>query len=68
MTKNVGQIDRWLRLVVGVALILVAFFTDFGASGWQHWALIVVGVIAAGTALIGTCPAYSLFGIRTCRR
>lgn len=68
MIKNVGQIDRWLRLVAGVALILAAFFTGFGASGWLHWALIVVGVIAAGTALIGTCPAYSLFGIRTCRR
>lgn len=68
MTTNIGKIDRWLRLAVGVALLAAAFFTGFGAGGWMHWALIIVGAIAAGTALIGTCPAYALFGIRTCRR
>lgn len=68
MTKNMGNIDRGLRFVVGIALLIAAFATGFGASGWIHWAMIVVGLIAAGTALIGNCPMYSIFGIRTCGR
>lgn len=68
MTKNMGSIDRWLRVVVGVALLIAAFATDFGAGGWLHWAMIVVGVILAVTALVGNCPLYSILGIRTCRR
>lgn len=68
MTKNMGNIDRGLRLIVGIALLIAAFATDFGASGWIHWAMIVVGLIAAGTAALGSCPMYTLFGIRTCER
>ena len=28
---------------------------------------ILVGVVLAGTGLMRTCPAYSIFGIRTCK-
>ena len=68
MTKNMGSIDRGLRIVVGIALLIAAFTTGFGASGWIHWAMIVVGLIMAGTAALGNCPMYSIFGIRTCGR
>ena len=68
MTKNMGNIDRGLRFVVGVALLIAAFATEFGGGGWLHWSMIVVGLIAAGTALIGNCPLYSVLGIRTCQR
>ncbi|WP_340110049.1 DUF2892 domain-containing protein [Pikeienuella sp. HZG-20] len=68
MTTNMGTIDRGLRLVAGLGLLIAAFATDLGAGGWMHWAMIVVGVIAAGTALVGVCPLYAILGLRTCRK
>lgn len=59
MQANVGGIDRVLRIVVGVALIAWALF------GGPVWAWI--GVAPLATGLIGWCPAYLPFGIKTCR-
>ncbi|MFP7672993.1 DUF2892 domain-containing protein [Marivita sp. S0852] len=60
--KNVGTVDRTVRIVVGLAL-LVAFFAGVGGS-W-NW-LFLIGIVPLVTGLTKTCPAYSLFGIRTC--
>ncbi len=68
MTKNMGTIDRGLRAVVGIVLLIAAFASDFGASSWLQWAMIVVGAIFVITALVSTCPLYSIFGIRSCQR
>ncbi len=62
--KNEGGIDRILRIVAGLAIL------GWGAYGWNatgsfnYWALI--GVVPLFTGLIGWCPAYGLFGIKTC--
>lgn len=65
MPINVGGVDRLLRIVVGLALIAAALglFGPAYASVWG-W----IGVIPLATALIGWCPAYSLFGITTCSK
>lgn len=60
--KNVGGIDRLLRIVVGVALL--ALFFLFPEEPWRVWTLI--GVVPLTTGLFSTCPAYSLFGISSC--
>ena len=69
MITNVGTMDRSIRLIVGAALVAVAVF-----SGWaifdgavMRYGAIVVGLILAGTGYMRTCPAYSIFGIRTCK-
>ena len=63
MTINVGMIDRLARVVLGVALI--AFALGYIAPGtswsWVGW----IGVLPILTALIGNCPAYSVFGCST---
>lgn len=66
LRKNVGGLDRALRFVVGVALILVGLVV---LGGWQGN---VVGIILAAfaliplvTSLIGFCPAYVPFRIST---
>ena len=60
MTKNMGTIDRTLRIIVGVVLILLVFVGPQTPWGW-------IGVVPLITGLIGWCPAYSLFGVNTCR-
>lgn len=62
LTRNVGTIDRAIRVVVGVAL-LAAFFLYPDAS-WRYWTLI--GIVPLVTGMAGSCPAYSLLGLSTC--
>ncbi len=62
--KNEGTIDRILRVVIGVAL-LIGFLVAPAEAGYRPWLLI--GIIPLATGLIGWCPAYSIFGIKTCR-
>jgi hypothetical protein len=63
LKTNVGNIDRLLRIVIGVAL-LAAWFMMPGAG--YRWVFVVLGVIAIGTALMKTCPLYSILGMNTC--
>lgn len=62
MTKNVGNIDRMVRLVIAAAAIWL-FFSG-ARPGWEYAALIV-GVVLGVTALIGVCPAYKMLKIDT---
>jgi hypothetical protein len=55
--KNVGNLDRAIRIVVGVALILYA---STGGSAWAY-----VGIVPLLTGLFRYCPAYSLFKCKT---
>lgn len=59
MGKNVGSIDRALRIIVGLGLIALVFVGPHTPWGW-------IGVILIATAFIGWCPLYSLLGLRTC--
>lgn len=63
MTTNVGGIDRILRIVIGLGL-LVWFFFDQGTGFW-HWAKLI-GVVPLLTGLLSTCPLYSILGVSTC--
>jgi hypothetical protein len=61
--KNVGPIDRTLRIVVAVALAGMAVAGLPGAPA--VYATAAVAVILAATGLTGFCPLYALLGIRT---
>ena len=60
MKKNVGNTDKWVRIVLGVALIAVLIFVQ---SAWRWVGL--VGVVLVVTAFLNFCPLYALFGIHT---
>jgi hypothetical protein len=62
MQANVGSVDRAIRIVVGIGLILFALLSGSAHAAWG-W----IGVLPLATGLIGWCPAYMPFGIRTCR-
>lgn len=62
MFQNVGGIDRILRIVVGVAAIAFALFSQ---SEYAIWGFI--GIVPLATGLIGWCPVYLPFGLKTCK-
>jgi hypothetical protein len=63
MSNNVGTIDRFARILIGLVLIAYAIPLGFPQTGWNWvgW----IGVIPIITAIVGNCPAYSLFGFST---
>jgi hypothetical protein len=62
LKKNVGGIDRILRIVVGLALI-AGFFLNADAS--YRW-LYLIGIVPLATGLMSSCPLYSILGLSTC--
>ncbi|MGF1614939.1 MAG: DUF2892 domain-containing protein [Gammaproteobacteria bacterium] len=59
MTKNVGTIDKALRVILGIGLLSLVFV---GPQTW--WGLI--GLVPLATVAMSWCPVYSLFGVSTC--
>ena len=60
MTKNIGDIERIVRIVGGLVLIALAATGTVGVWGW-------LGLVPLATGLVGWCPPYSLLGINTCK-
>lgn len=65
MKRNVGNIDSWIRLIVGAVLF---GFGAFSIAGWVKWVLIVIGAILVLTSLFNYCPLYTLLKISTYKK
>lgn len=65
MNRNVGNVDRGIRGLVGITLFLY-FILKQPADPIFYWGSLVFGIVLIGTAAISWCPPYSLFGINTC--
>jgi Inner membrane protein YgaP-like, transmembrane domain len=63
MRPNMGNLDRVIRIAVGLLLLAFALRLGFADTGlnWVGW----IGVVPILTALVRFCPAYALLGIRT---
>ena len=59
MKQNVHNVERVIRIIVGLAILSLVFVGPQTAWGW-------IGVVPLVTGAIGSCPVYSLFGINTC--
>jgi hypothetical protein len=68
MSANIGTIDQYTRIVLGLALIAFALQDGLSIQGW-HWTGLI-GVVLLLTAFFRYCPLYSILGISghaTCR-
>lgn len=60
MKHNVGNVDRWIRIVLGIII---------AALGWYFktwWGL--VALIPLVTAFVSFCPIYPIFGLSTAKK
>lgn len=60
MSKNLGKVDRTLRVIIGLVVI--------GYGVMDSSLLGLIGLIPLGTALIGWCPLYCPLKINTCSK
>ncbi len=60
MKRNVGTIDRVIRILIG---LVVLSFALIGGSKWGY-----LGFVPLITGLTGWCPPYSFLGISTCKK
>ena len=59
MEKNVGGIDKKIRIVLGLIILALGIY-------FKNW-LGIIGVILLLTGLIGWCGLYRVLGINTCK-
>ena len=64
MPVNVGTIDQYVRIVVGLALIAYALQDGLSIQGW-HW-VGLIGLVPLATAYFKSCPLYTLLGFSSC--
>ncbi|HSG36662.1 MAG TPA: DUF2892 domain-containing protein [Paracoccaceae bacterium] len=62
MSKNVGSIDRIVRVVLG--LVLAGLFFYQPDAGYR-WVALIVGLVLIGTAGMSFCPIYRILGMST---
>ena len=66
MKKNMGSLDRTLRIIVA-ALVAVLYFTGMIQGTWAI-ILLVLAVVFLLTSFVSFCPLYAIFGINTCKK
>jgi len=63
--RNLGHHERIIRIAMGLTLLALSGFAIL--PGWMDLVLMVVGLIALLTGVIGYCPAWHAMGINTCK-
>lgn len=61
--KNVGMIDRVVRIVLGI-ILLYLFVVNMVAAPWSYL-VALIGLILLVTGVVGSCPLYSMLGMNT---
>lgn len=65
MKKNMGGVDRTIRIIVALALVALYYFKVI--EGTLAYVLLAVSGIFLLTSFINFCPLYTLLGINTCK-
>jgi hypothetical protein len=63
MQANVGGVDRGIRIVVGIVLLLLSFLHV--VTGALAIVAYIVGAVALITGIVRFCPAWAVLGIGT---
>ena len=63
MKKNMGTIDRVIRILVAVVVVIL-YFTNV-ISGTLGIILLAVAAVFVVTSIVSTCPLYMLLGLNS---
>jgi uncharacterized membrane protein len=63
MKKNMGTIDKSVRILIAAVVVLL-FFTNV-ISGVLAYILLALSAVFVLTSLVGFCPLYLPFGLST---
>ena len=64
MKKNMGSIDRSVRILLG-AVFAYLYFGGIVTGTWGL-VLVILGAVFVLTSVVGFCPLYAAVGINTC--
>lgn len=64
MKKNMGNADRVIRVLI--AAIIAWLYFSGTITGTLGIVLLALAIIFVLTSLVGFCPLYAPFGLRTC--
>lgn len=59
LPTNEHPVDRAARIALGIGLLSITFVGPATPWGW-------IGAVPLLTGLVGSCPLYTLLGLRTC--
>jgi hypothetical protein len=63
MTRNVGNIERIVRVLAGLGILSLVYFLEGNARWWG-----LLGIVPIATGALGYCPPYAWMGISTCSK
>ncbi|WP_439153420.1 YgaP family membrane protein [Winogradskyella sp.] len=66
MKKNMGSLDKGIRIVIAIAISLLYYFDVI--QGTLAYILMAFAIIFLLTSFISFCPLYTPFGWNTCKR
>lgn len=64
MKINMGKADKIIRFIIAAAIVIL--FTTGVISGVFAYVLLLFAGVFVLTSIIGFCPLYTLFGVKTC--
>lgn len=65
MKKNMGSIDKVVRVLLAISIALLYFFNVI--EGTVAYVLMAVAIALLVTSFINFCPLYALIGVNTCK-
>ncbi len=65
MKKNVGNTDRFVRVMFGI-ILLILFMSGAIENNVVQWVVLGVSLLLIITAFATFCPLYALVGKNTC--
>ncbi len=63
ISKNIGNIDRIIRLFVGIFAITISIF--IGLSNIVSIIVLIVGIVVLLTSVVSYCPIYTILKFDT---
>lgn len=65
MKKNMGNLDKGVRVVLALAIALLYYFNVI--EGTLAYVLMAFAIIFLLTSFVSFCPLYTVLGVNTCK-